>query len=375
MWQIKMRNKRIFRRPIWRPTAIVMASLLSMLGYLTTESGAQVKTVSVMSSPEQEKERRKELERIVFARLEYYARHYPDIDFVILDSRVNVSNNMQILAQVLGEEPTPLDYEHPEDLRESLLTATLMRIELLLPTDSGSATFFKPGKNALAQRKYVCVVTIHPWAIAKDDRSATRHLLEVPDEMFDEVSPVNYLDHKSHLKFGLDHEIFHCLDTLYNGSVKMSQRKHWSEYHMIKDESGADAFGIIMNIAAQGTVSPYARMLKNIRGLTLLGDDPNHYTYPAIGAVLQMDPVKLSQLNIQERFKLARKISNQVVGNYDDYIRYITAAYYVTEQLGKKSDMKVQGLTNVDHDMVKRLLMDTHRAYRDLTGQELPPAR
>jgi hypothetical protein len=145
---------------------------------------------------------------------------------------------------------------------------------------------------------------------------------------------------------------------------------------MSRDESGADAFGIIMNIASHGSVTLYARMLQNIRGLTLLlGDDVDHYTYPAIGAVLQMDPIQLAQTNVQERFQLATSIRNQVVGSYDDYIRYNIAAYCAARQLGGRIGAIAPSQEKVDLNMVRALVADTRRAYRSLTGRDIPLSR
>ena len=155
----------------------------------------------------------------------------------------------------------------------------------------------------------------------------------------------------------------------------MSQHEYWAGYNARKNEAGADAYGIIMNIAVHGAVTSYAQSLMNIRGLSLLGDDPNHYTYPAIGKVLRMEPEKLMQRDAQQRFRLATEIRDQTVGSYDDYVRFMVAAVHVSQQLGGavvKNDFTQETL---DRDLMRTLIMDTHSAYRNLTGREFRPVK
>ena len=332
-------------------------------------------SVTPAADKAQETARRQQLEQIILNKLAFYAAQFPDIDFVVLDTAGNVARNMQLLAQIIGQDPDPLDYAHPEDLRHALLMTMLMRIEFLLQTDVGSATLFKPGKDAVAKRKYVCVVTLSPWDIARDDRTATRHLLELPQSEIDAVPPAQYLDHASHLRFALDHEVYHCLDTIYNGPIPMSKREYWGKYYMLKNEAGADAFGIIMNIAAHDSITPYARTLGHIRALTLLRNDPNHYTYPAICAVLQLDPAKLAQDDVRERFQVASTLRDRVVGNYDEYVRYMIAAYHAMKQLDVHDGEDKLGQTEVDRKLVKVLIEQTRDSYHRLTGHEMPTAR
>jgi hypothetical protein len=252
-----------------------------------------------------------------------------------------------------------------------LLMATLMRIEILLQTDVGSATLFKPGIGAIAKRQRVCVITMNPWAIAADDRAATNHLLDLPSQEFNAIPPENYLNHVSHLKFALDHEIYHCLDATYNGAMPRSQRKYWRDYYNFKNESGADAFGILMNMAEHGSITAYARTLKNIRGLTLLCGDTDHYTYRSINAALQIDPGTLTGKNVKAIFRLATRLRNRVVGSYQDYLCYLGAATQAIKQLGIEPDIEPHCDIKPDNVIVSRLLDATKDAYRKLTGTAL----
>ena len=359
--------------PAWRVVSFFLLLLFGNIYCIAVAEKEEEK--STLTESKGKKIHREYLDKIIIDKLEFYSTQYPDISFVVLDSAANVDRNMQLLSQVIGQNPIPLDYEHPDDLRKKLLTATLKRIEFLLSMNAGSSTLFKSGKDALATRKYVCIVTIDPWDTAKDSRTATYNLLDFEGSEFTDISPTDYLDYVSHLRFTLDHEVYHCLDALYNGPIPMSQHVFWSSYQMRKNELGADAFATIMNIGDHGHVTPYVQTLRNIRGLTLLTDDPNHYSYQAIGAALQMDPVELVQRNVREHFNSATSIGQRVVGTYDDHVRYTNAAFYATKQLGRQAEETGLSKENLDYDLMRTLVMETRNAYYNLTGQEIPPAR
>lgn len=362
-----------FSMPVLR---IVTFFLLLSLGNIYCIAFAEKEeAMSTLAESKVKKIHREYLDKIVIDKLEFYSSQYPDISFVVFDSAANVDRNMQLLSQVIGQNPIPLDYEHPDDLRKKLLLATLKRIEFLLSMNAGSSTLFKSGKGAMAKRQYVCIVTIDPWATAKDNRTATYDLLDFEDSELTAISPADYLDYVSHLRFTLDHEVYHCLDSLYNGPIPMSQLAYWGSYHMRKNELGADAFATIMNIGDHGGVIPYMQTLRNIRGLTLLTDDPNHYSYQAIGAALKMEPEELVQSNVRERFNYATSICERVVGTYDEHVRYTNAAYYATKQLGRQAEATGLSKENLDYDQVRTLVMETRNAYYNLTGREIPPAR
>lgn len=315
---------------------------------------------------------RNKLEKIVVSRLAFYASHFPDMDFVVLDTAGSVEKNMHALYRIVGEDPVPLDYAHPEHLRHALLMSTYIRIQILLQTDVGSATLFAPGKGAIARRKQVCIVTLNPWVIAKNDAAATRHLLDLPEKTFDEIPRSRYLEHTSYLLFALDHEIYHCLDTSFNGPIPMSQQTHWGDYQMRRNEDGADAFAVLMQMKSHGRVTADTRTLKLIRGLTLLGKDPDHYTYPAIEAALQVRPIKSKLNDVQSCFRVATRIRNSVVGSYTDFLRFAAAEQQAMIKLGVSLDVCPFDSTGADPAIVDKLISKTRDAYRKLTGHPLP---
>lgn len=351
--------------------AILVTCVCFFLPTRPVRAADEAQAQSVRSPDTATAARRKQLDKIVLSRLAFYAGQFPDVDFVVLDSAGGVAANMEALARVIGQDPVPLDYEHPEELRRALLYATLWRVELLLGTDVGSSTLFRPGTNAAAKRESVCVVTLNPWAIARNDQAATLHFLDLPEPYLAPIPPRHHLDHVAHLRFALDHEIYHCLDSLYNGPMPMSYLEHWDDYMMRKDEAGADAFAVIMNIAEHGRRTAYARTLQNIRGLALLADDPNHDTYATVGAVLQMDPAALAKTDVRERFRLATAVRNRTVGTYADYLRYAAAAFSVMESLGIETQEGPFDSQPPNPTRVSELIIETRRSYRKLFGHDL----
>jgi len=339
-----------------------------------TAPGAEAESApATPPPPTAQQARQAKLDAIVLRTLASYAAEFTDVDFVVIDSSGDVGRNMSLLARIIGKDPVPLDYEHPPELRSTLLYMTLMRVEFLLQEDIGSATLFRPGAGALAKRDSVCIVTLDPWTIAHSDRAATRHLLDLPEAADARIPPAHYLERETHLRFALEHEIYHCLDTRYNGPIARSDRKRWEEYSMLRDESGADAFALINQIARRGTVGQDARTLRRIRGLTLLAGDPEHYTYPTLKAVLALKPSRLARLDVHQRFRLATELRDRTVGSYAHYLRFARAANEAMRHLGVGIAHTLRNGHAARKNVVLRMVEETQRCYRALLGRTLPP--
>lgn len=361
---------RFSRHPVALNPLSRLTGLLFVFGVLLSISfSIAARTVGNDSG---ESPAREKLEKVVLSRIAFYARHFPGMDFVVLDSAGDVQKNMHALHKILGEDPIPLDYAHPEEIRHSLLMLTYIRIEFLLKAEIGSATLFTPGKDALARRKRVCVVTLNPWLIAKNDAAATRHLLELPESEFDLIPRSHYLDHISHLYFAVDHEVFHCLDTRFNGPMPRSKKTYWEDYQMLRNEDGADAFAILMQMKTHRRVTAYMRTFRLIRGLTLLEKDPDHYTDPAIEAAMQVNLKKNRLADVRSCIRVATGIRNRVVKSYTDFLRFAVAAEQAMIKLGVSPDFRQYDKYKADPVLVNKLIARTRMAYQKLTGHPLP---
>jgi len=309
------------------------------------------------------------LEGIIVEKLQFYSSQFPKIHFVVLDSGYNLTKNWKIVNLIIGSNSAPLDYAHPIAARELLMQATLSRIYDMLKEQAASATLFQAGTDAQVIQQNICIITLDPWLVAKNDRTATLNLL--PQSILDSDStPTKHiLDHKSHLRFVLDHEIFHCLDSLFNGPIAMSMKKSWGEYMRFRNEHGADAFAAIMNIADHGRVTEYIRTLTKIRSLSLLGEDLQHYTSDAIRFVITLSPDKLKQMSIDQRVQLASQIRLNTVGNYNNYIKFAIAANDATSTLGisAPTDSFSEKQINIS-SLANHLVSQVYYNYKELIG-------
>lgn len=315
---------------------------------------------------------RARLEQIIVEKLQFYAAEFTDIEFVVLDTDGDIARNMSILVNLLGEDPVPLDYAHPETARQNLLIATLTRIQYLMQENVGSSTLFRAGKGTRVSRPSVCVITVNPVIIAIDDRAATRDLLNMTDDEFSSIPVDQYLDHESHLRYTMDHEIFHCLNSLFNGPVPMSRHVHWGEFMLMRNEQGADAFAGIMHIADKGLITRYIRTLAAIRGLALRNADPGHYTYRAFQCVLEIDPLRLKESTVREKFGIATRIRNDIMADYAAYLRYAAAANQAMLEMGISQVKQNDELEELDAELVSELIEQTQRSYRELFHAEMP---
>ena len=159
-------------------------------------------------------------------KLEYYRHLYPDISFLLLKGDGLVLADMILLGKTLGRQPISMDYEHPPALREELIKASVNRIQLMLQYKMPSASLFSVD-DKLDKKKYICVLTIHPEEVAADSLLATRNLLDLPHKLTQKVPKEFKLDPADYLEFVFDHEVYHCLQSMFVGPQKMSYQESW----------------------------------------------------------------------------------------------------------------------------------------------------
>ncbi len=268
------------------------------------------------------------LDAIVSERLEYYARSFPTIEFAHLRGGEDAMLSTLWLRQLLGRGATNLVYEHPAELSSDLMDVSLRRIQYMLSTDSASSSLFRVGEGAAARHSELCVITLSPQTVAANDRVATNYMLPVDSAALPQMPTDHLLDHRMHLEFVVDHEVFHCLDAHQNGPIPMSDREHWGEFMAHVNEHGADAFAVAMHVQRHGDHTDYSRNLMRVRALTLLGDDSSHFTPESIHHMLDRieDSKILSEMTPNALITLAHWVRNEVVGDYDDYLRFRSAA-------------------------------------------------
>ena len=227
------------------------------------------------------------LQTLLKKKLQYYRAQYPEILILNLEGGVDFPADLVALDLVLGFQPVSLDYEHPPELRKDLMVVSFERIISMLRYQAPSAALFK-ADDPLGWQEHVCVLTIDPRKIAADSNTASQHLLSLPPEAIRNIPRDFKLLSGNYLEFVIDHEIYHCLKSMYVGPQQRSHMQFWAEYNQFVEEQGADAYALGMHIKLQGEITPFTANIRRIRGMSLYNADPDHLTCKALERVLEL---------------------------------------------------------------------------------------
>jgi hypothetical protein len=285
---------------------------------------------------------------LIAARLALYGKTFPEIEFVHTTGGAGWRRDMARVLALLGQEATNLDYEHPPHLADALLDVSLQRLSAMMRYGAPSASLFRAGYLGKAHRKRLCVINVDPAAVAPDDQGATRAMLDIDDSNFARIDPGRYLDNHDHLRFVVDHEVYHCLDSYYNGPTPMSERRLAGEFDAFENEIGADLFGAAMHVHDRGRITDYVKNLVAIRALSLYNNDPDHYTYDALMQIMGLEPATLAQASPRGVFDLATVLRNAAVPSYGEYVRYRAAALQAAHKLGVGGEQDIDAVMR-DH--------------------------
>lgn len=207
------------------------------------------------------------------------------------------------------------------------------RIIKMLQYFSPSASLFQ-ADNPLGWQKHVCVLTIAPRKIATDSLQATRHLLNLPEEAIKKIPRDLQLLPRDYLEFVFDHELYHCLKSMYVGPQQRSQKEFWAEYNHYLDEQGADAYALGMHIKTRGEKSSFANNLQRIRGMALYNADPNHLTGKALQQALKIPVEDIIGMNANEIFDMANRVRDVRTISYNEYIHFLFSSIQAMKELG-----------------------------------------
>lgn len=279
--------------------------------------------------------RQARLESLRDRQLHAYNSAFPDIRFITLPTDGDWQSGMAELRPLLGAEPTVLDYEHPSDLAAPLRQVSLHRIALLMRHEIPSASLFEVGEDARAARPKLCVITLAPCAIARDDAQATAFMLQLPSAWPRRMRPQHRLDADAYLGFSIDHEAFHCLDAAAHGGMPLGHATYWGEYWRTRNEMGADAFAVAMAVWRTGEdARPFLTNLARLRGLALYDGDPQHFSHAAITAILARDRRHLQAMTPQQLVALAHRVAAQQLPDYASFQRFWGSAHAAMAKLG-----------------------------------------
>jgi len=306
-------------------------------------------------------------------KIKYYRRLYPKITFLNLQSQ----DELPTLDLILGYQPKNLDYEHPVELREDLMNVSAERIWLMLRSKLPSASAFK-ADTPLGWQENVCVLTINPHEVAADSIRATQHLLDLPQEVIQKIPRNMQLPPDDYLAFVIDHEIYHCLKSIYVGPQLMSHKEFWASYNHFHNEQGADAYALGMHIKSSDEDSIFAKNILIIRGMALYNADPEHLTCKAMENVLKIPSRNIAKMSAHEVFDMANQIKKRLTASYDEYIKYLASAVQAIKELGREEQIsedllnKIKGF-QADPKQVETLVTNARRCFSELCADELEP--
>jgi len=312
------------------------------------------------------------LQALLKKKLQYYRIQYPEILILNLEGGVEFPADMVALDLVLGFQPASLDYEHPPELRKDLMVVSFERIISMLRYQAPSAALFK-ADDPLGWQEHVCVLTIDPLKIAADSNTASQHLLSLPPEAIQHIPRDFKLRSGDYLEFVIDHEIYHCLKSMYVGPQQRSHKQFWAEYNQFIEEQGADAYALGMHIKLRGEISPFANNIRRIRGMSLYNADPDHLTCKALEQVLEFPVVALVGMSNIHVFELATRIKGQLTIEYEEYLRHLASAVQAMKELGVEALIS-EDLRNGVEDIpaeparVKELVANARRCLAELSG-------
>jgi hypothetical protein len=310
-------------------------------------------------------------------KIEDYRHLYPEITFLILQGGDELLADMITLNRELGSQPSSMDYESPPALREDLMYVSAERIRIMLESQTPSASLFEVDINQNSQ-EYICVLTIDPRWVATDSIIATMHLLDLPQEVIQKVPQDMQLPPADYLAFVIDHEVYHCLKSMYVGPQLMSHKALWGGYNHFLNEQGADAYALGIHIKTRGEISLFARNILRIRGMALYSADPDHLTCNALKQILNIPIDDITKMSVNEIFDLANSIKERQLTDHDAYIQYLASAVQAMKEIGMDERIS-EDLHNklkdipADPEQVKNLVTNARRCLAELSDDELEP--
>lgn len=360
------------------PTALALLALLAAVLLLPALGAGPARAADCRLEPDCTAADRQRLQARIDSTLAHYNASFPEIEFIQLGQPGELPAEMNALERLLGYQPISLDYEHPADVAEELLYLSVERIVNMSLEGLPSATLFKTGEQAASKRGEVCVITLDPCAIAGSDTQATHFMFSLPGGSICKIAPAYRLDAGRYLQTVLDHELFHCLDSHFNGPQPMSGEDYWDRYWHYRNENGADAYAIALQLARSPANRPYAENYARLRGLSLLDSDPCHFSYFSLQHVLDTEADALAGYSERQLVELAAGIRTRVVPDYPAFLRFWMTSFAVMQELGVEADAYAippppsaieKGL---DPELQAELLDITRRQYQPLFPGKAP---
>jgi len=265
--------------------------------------------------------------------LALYARRIPEMGFIRIYGEKGARFTGQ-LAGLLGNGAENVDYEHEEEQRLDLVNLQLHRIAGMVEAGLPSATLFKLGKDSAFDHRYLCVITLDTAPYQLDPDYAT-HLMTSDMDLGLSGSPNQpFIRNEDFLRFTVDHEVFHCLNSYFNGaSFRKTSDGVTSHYDHFVNEAKADAYASLMFNRVHARKKEFLKHVAAIRTQALAVTDTLHTTSDVIrlSSDVCLDVVMMEP---EEVVYFATKLVNANSPSLKEYGQHLADLVEAVKRLG-----------------------------------------
>jgi len=268
--------------------------------------------------------------QLIDKQITLYRAAYPEIEFKLLYEMADFDQLMP-LTHSLGEDLSNVDYEHPGDLRITLVEAQEYRIAFQLANGNGTATLFKTPNARITNKPYSCLITLSIPLLDEAASAATQFMYDIGDDTFKSIPESYYIDNQDFLAYSIDHEVFHCIDAYVNGSLyprTLDPLKACLD--RTRAEQRTEIFAAMAHLSRQPNGKRFLKNLATARTVNLLSGDVEHYTSEVLYKLAAS-----SELNIKGDIKALAEESMLYAENkapsYKDHQEFLVALRTVLE--------------------------------------------
>jgi len=276
--------------------------------------------------------------------------------------------NLLPLTKSLGESLSNADYEHPEELRITLIEAQEYRIKTLLHNGMGSSTLFKTSDASVTKKPYTCLITWGDLLFNEDPLSATRFMYDL-DETVLESMPVQLLiDNHDFLMFSIDHEVFHCIDAFTNGPMFLRTTDPTKSCcNRARSELRADTYAAMAHLSRHPDKKDFLLNIGNARTLNLLNWDVQHYTSERLYEISKIPGITVTQ-DIKTLVRQSLELANKLAPTYTDHRQFLVNLWAALRELGVDesvvpSDLEILAEEQPQEDKVKVICDKINKAH------------
>ena len=268
--------------------------------------------------------------KLIYDQISLYRKAYPEMEFKLLHSMTDFDQLIP-LTDSLGKGLSNVDYEHPANLRITLVEAQEHRIALHLNNGNGTATLFKTPKARITKKPYTCLITLNIPLLDESALAASRFMYDINDEALTSIAEPNLIKNHDFLVFSIDHEVFHCIDAYTNGFMYPKTRDPVkSLLDRCNTERRAEIFAAMAHLSRQPNGKKFLLKLAIARTLSLLNADVEHYTSDVL--IMMAESSKPNNtLDIKELARKSMRLAEDHELSFTSHKEFIVTLWAVLE--------------------------------------------